>query len=289
MALDDCEPVPAAWRCRTCTGPPPRDKVRAYASSRGYLGGLSPESAWTDEAATSWDAGFRAMELRIGRDPLDEEIDAIEGLVTASPPMTWMADGNGAYTLDESRRLGAALGELGFRWLEEPLPTDDYRRMRRWRVTCRSRWQAARSSNGPRRSRTSGLVRSTSSNPTSRSPAGSAVSSRSRSRPRRRPVRRAARLQRCDSHGCDAARLGRLPVPPDAPKWAEPILEHDVGENPIRTAILTEPLTLDDGWIRSRRTGLGSKSMRSPSAACGMSIDDAGGRRPRPSERRSSP
>ena len=40
-----------------------------------------------------------------------------------------------------------------------------------------------------------------------------------------------------------------LPVPPDAPKWAEPILEHDVGENPIRTAILAEPLTLDDGWM----------------------------------------
>ena len=43
--------------------------------------------------------------------------------------------------------------------------------------------------------------------------------------------------------------LAVLPVPPDAPKWAEPILEHDVGENPIRTAILTEPLTLDDGWM----------------------------------------
>ncbi len=119
-------PGPRRRRSRTCTASVAAAKVRAYASSRGYLGGLSPESAWTDEAATSWDAGFRAMKLRIGRDPLDEEIDAIEGLVTASPPMTWMADGNGAYTMDESRRLGAALAELGFRWLEEPLPTDDY-------------------------------------------------------------------------------------------------------------------------------------------------------------------
>ena len=57
---------------------------------------------------------------------MDEEIEAIERVVTASPPMTWMADGNGAYDLDDSRRLGAALEELGFRWLEEPLPTNDY-------------------------------------------------------------------------------------------------------------------------------------------------------------------
>ena len=228
-----------------------RAKVRAYASSRGYLGGLSPESAWTDEAATSWDAGFRAMKLRIGRDPLDEEIDAIEGLVTASPPMTWMADGNGAYDMDESRRLGAALAELGFRWLEEPLPTDDYLAY----APLASELSIPLAGGEILKSADDtepylGLVRSTSSSPTSRSPAGSAASSRSRQPPTtpagspcRTPAAvRSPWLRRCTCWPSSRSR-------PTRPKWAEPILEHDVGENPIRTAILTEPLTLDDGWM----------------------------------------
>ena len=58
-------------------------------------------------------------------------------------------------------------------------------------------------------------------------------------------------------HACSgaialAATLHILAVQPlaaDAPAWAEPILEHDVGENPIRTDLLTTPLTLDDGWM----------------------------------------
>ena len=38
-----------------------------------------------------------------------------------------MADGNGAYDLAESRRVAEVLEGLGFRWLEETLPPDDYR------------------------------------------------------------------------------------------------------------------------------------------------------------------
>jgi D-galactarolactone cycloisomerase len=126
MALDDlrarCRGIPVS----DLYGERRREQVRAYASSRGYLGGLSPEAAWTDEVATTWEDGFRAMKLRIGRYPLDDEIAAIERVVAAAPLMTWMADGNGAYDLEESRRLAAALEALRFRWLEEPLPTDDY-------------------------------------------------------------------------------------------------------------------------------------------------------------------
>ena len=67
MALDDLRARERGIPVSDLYGDRRRGKVRAYASSRGYLGGLSPESAWTDEAATSWDAGFRAMKLRIGR------------------------------------------------------------------------------------------------------------------------------------------------------------------------------------------------------------------------------
>ena len=184
MALDDLRARLRGIPVSELYGRRLRAKVRAYASSRGYLGGLSPESAWTDEAATSWDAGFRAMKLRIGRDPLDEEIDAIEGLVTASPPMTWMADGNGAYTIGESRRLGAALAELGFRWLEEPLPTDDYLAyapLANELSIPLAGGEILESADDT--SHTCGRGHSISSSPTCRSAAASAASSTSRPRP----------------------------------------------------------------------------------------------------------
>jgi D-galactarolactone cycloisomerase len=251
MALDDLRARLRGIPVSELYGRRLRAKVRAYASSRGYLGGLSPESAWTDEAATSWDAGFRAMKLRIGRDPLDEEIDAIEGLVTASPPMTWMADGNGAYTIGESRRLGAALAELGFRWLEEPLPTDDYLAYAPLAnelsipLAGGEILESADDTEPYLRAGSFDLVQ----------PDVSICGGIGGVLDIATAARDAGRF--AVPHACSGAIalaatlhvLAVLPVPPDAPKWAEPILEHDVGENPIRTAILAEPLTLDDGWM----------------------------------------
>ena len=52
-----------------------------------------------------------------------DEIAATWRLLAVAPAMTWMADANGAYDHDDSLRLGDALNKLGFRWLEEPLPT----------------------------------------------------------------------------------------------------------------------------------------------------------------------
>ena len=43
--------------------------------------------------------------------------------------------------------------------------------------------------------------------------------------------------------------LAVLDVAADAPPWAEPLLEFDVGENPIRTDLLTVPLAPSDGWM----------------------------------------
>ena len=126
MALDDLRGRSRGVPVSSLYGARLRDRVRPYASSRGYVEGRSPLEAWSEEAAITAADGFHAMKLRIGRYDLDDEIAAIEQVAGAHPAMTWMADGNGAYSLDESRRLGAVLDALGFRWLEEPLPTDDY-------------------------------------------------------------------------------------------------------------------------------------------------------------------
>jgi D-galactarolactone cycloisomerase len=251
MALDDLRARRRGVPVSDLYGPRRRDKVRAYASSRGYLGGLSPEAAWTDEALTTWDEGFRAIKLRIGRDPVDDEIAAIERVVAAVPPMTWMADGNGAYDLDDSRRLAAALEALRFRWLEEPLPTSDYAAYAPLAgeltipLAGGEILESATDAEPFLRGGSFDLVQ----------PDVSICGGIGGVLDIAAAANAAGRF--AVPHACSGAIalaatlhiLAVLPLPPDAPAWAEPILEHDVGENPIRTDILTEPLTLDDGWM----------------------------------------
>jgi D-galactarolactone cycloisomerase len=251
MALDDlrarCRGVPVS----DLYGARRRERVRAYASSRGYLGGLSPEAAWTDEVATTWEDGFRAMKLRIGRYPLDDEIAAIERVVASSPAMTWMADGNGAYDLAESRRLAAALEAVRFRWLEEPLPTDDYLAYAPLAseltipLAGGEILESAGDAEPLLRAGSFDLVQPDVS-------ICGGIGGVLEIAAAARDAGRNAVPHACSGAIALAATLhilAVLPLPPDAPAWAEPILEHDVGENPIRTDILQVPLTLDDGWM----------------------------------------
>ena len=251
MALDDLRARRRGVPVSDLYGERVRGAVRAYASSRGYLDGESPQAAWSDEAATAWADGFRAMKLRIGRYPVEDELDAIEQVVAGAPGLTWMADGNGAYDLAQSRRVAATLETLGFRWLEEPLPTDDYRAYAPLadELTIPLAGGEILESAGdaapflqlgsfdlvqPDVSICGGIGGVLDI-------AGSAAEAGRWTVP----------------HACGGAislaatlqALAVLPVATGAPPWAEPILEHDVGENPIRTDILASPLSLDDGWL----------------------------------------
>ena len=78
MALDDLRARRRGVPVSALYGERLRGRVRAYASSRGYVDGQTPEAAWADEAAATWDEGFRAMKLRIGRYPVDDEIAGIQ-------------------------------------------------------------------------------------------------------------------------------------------------------------------------------------------------------------------
>ena len=77
-----CGPRRAACRCPALYGARLRDRVRPYASSRGYVEGTHPARRVErgGRACTAAD-GFRAMKLRIGRYDLDDEIAAIERVV----------------------------------------------------------------------------------------------------------------------------------------------------------------------------------------------------------------
>lgn len=251
MALDDLRARGRGVPVSELFGPRVRDRVEAYASSRGYVEGWTAEESWRDEARVMYEAGFRAIKLRVGRYPLEEEIGAIERVVTEAPTMTWMADGNGAYSIDESRLLAAALEGLGFRWLEEPLPTSDYGAyapLARELSIPLAGGEILESAQAAAAPLTGGSFDIIQPDVSIAGGIGGALE--------------IARLARscgvaCIPHACSgaiatAATLQLLAVLPEgagSPLWAAPILEYDVGENPIRTELAGPPIELRQGCI----------------------------------------
>jgi D-galactarolactone cycloisomerase len=68
------------------------------------------------------EAGYTAMKLRVGRDPIDHEAPLLRALRDKAPEgFEFMADGNAAYSLPDAIRMGRVLQDLGFRWYEEPM------------------------------------------------------------------------------------------------------------------------------------------------------------------------
>jgi D-galactarolactone cycloisomerase len=105
-----------------------RAKVTAYASMPGYFDDKAPEDHWVDEALALQARGFRAMKFRIGRFAPEREMPILARVREAVGPETrLMADANAAYTPGRALRAAAALRDLNFIWLEEPLPQNGYR------------------------------------------------------------------------------------------------------------------------------------------------------------------
>ncbi len=122
IAIDDLRGRQLGVPVHQLHGGAVRDRVRAYGASTGYIEGRDPEETWIEETASHAARGFRATKFRIGRHPVAREVPILERVRTEHPTMTLMADGNGAYTIAQSIEVGRALGALGFRWLEEPMP-----------------------------------------------------------------------------------------------------------------------------------------------------------------------
>ncbi len=251
MALDDLRARQRGVAVSDLYGVRERNRVRAYGSSRGYRAGMSPEAAWREEADALWAAGFRAMKLRIGRDPLADEIAAIERLVASAPPMIWMADGNGAYGFESSLVLGRALERLGFRWLEEPLPTNDYAAYAPLAAALEiplAGGETLETVAAARPLLAGGSFDIVQPDASICGGIGGVLGIAGLAD----AAGRFAVPHACNGAIALAATLQALAVLPhasDAPPWAEPMLEHDVGENPIRSDLLVDPLVVDDGWM----------------------------------------
>lgn len=104
-----------------------RSDVRAYAASGGYTEGVHPSTTWPAELERARSAGFTALKYRIGGYPIADEAAILERIRSDSPAgFDLMTDGNAAYTLPEALEMGKVMGELGFRWYEEPMPQHGY-------------------------------------------------------------------------------------------------------------------------------------------------------------------
>jgi D-galactarolactone cycloisomerase len=250
-ALDDLRGRVAGVPSGTLHGPRLRERVTAYASSTGYVDGVPLAEAWLAEAELLHDAGYRQLKLRIGRGPISEELPAMEQVVAQAPDVTWMADGNGAYGFDDALELGIGLEALGMRWLEEPLPTSDYAAYRPLAHALRIPLAG-------------GEILETTAQAAAALSAGAfdivqpdlAICGGAG------PLLEIATLtagQRvaCIPHACNGAILRAatlqvlsvLPVADGLPAWATPVLEDDVGENPLRTDLVRDAPAVEDGWI----------------------------------------
>ncbi|HEX8967515.1 MAG TPA: mandelate racemase/muconate lactonizing enzyme family protein, partial [Chloroflexota bacterium] len=104
-----------------------RQQVGAYASLPGYLDDRGPQAHWLDEAEQLTERGFRALKFRIGRFPPHVELPALARVrEKVGPEIGLMADANAAHSPAIAVRVGRALRELDFDWLEEPLPQTGY-------------------------------------------------------------------------------------------------------------------------------------------------------------------
>jgi L-alanine-DL-glutamate epimerase-like enolase superfamily enzyme len=98
-----------------------RDRVPVYASSLV----LDDPAAYADEARAVQAAGLRGYKIHPPGRSLGEDI-AIHRAVrdAVGPDFALMSDPVQPYTYDEALRLGRALEQMGYLWLEEPLPDE---------------------------------------------------------------------------------------------------------------------------------------------------------------------
>jgi L-alanine-DL-glutamate epimerase-like enolase superfamily enzyme len=144
-----------------------RRSLPAYAS----FGELRSPQARAEAAVAAYEAGFRAVKLRIDRRDVASGLAVVravrravgEGMdIMVDLNQWWRMPGDISAALDVAavRRLAGELAGLGVLWLEEPLPARDTGGMRalreqtgirvaaRWRAPCPScstRWRLARS------------------------------------------------------------------------------------------------------------------------------------------------
>ena len=195
------------------------------------------------------------MKFRIGKHAPERELPVLAGIRSGvGAGVQMMADGNGAYSVAQAVRVAAGLADLGFTWLEEPVnrfrgsqrypgygdlaapPGSPSRPARGWSAgpTSPGCWPTA----------------STSCSPTSPSAAASARRASSPTWPR---CTGAPCVPHCWGGAVVVAAtlqlLAVIPEPTEIDGSYGGLIEWDTFENPMRTDLLTTPLTVADGRV----------------------------------------
>ncbi len=103
-----------------------RAGVQPYATGFYRLKGQGEAQRLAEEAVMHFEAGFRAMKVKLGYG-VDDDIAVMREVrrVLGERGVTLMVDTNHAYGRAEALRLGHALEEYDLRWYEEPVAPED--------------------------------------------------------------------------------------------------------------------------------------------------------------------
>ena len=103
-----------------------RSRVQVYATGFYRISGQGESGRLGEEAIAHYEAGFRAMKVKLGYG-LRDDIAVMEAVRAAlgSRDVTLMVDTNHAYGVADAIRLGRALEPYDLRWYEEPVVPED--------------------------------------------------------------------------------------------------------------------------------------------------------------------
>lgn len=103
-----------------------RKQVQAYATGFYRISGQGEAARLGEEAIAHYEAGFRAMKVKLGYGVTDD-IEVMRGVRRAlgEREVTLMVDTNHGYGVADAVRLGRVLEEYDLRWYEEPVVPED--------------------------------------------------------------------------------------------------------------------------------------------------------------------
>ncbi|MBU3021098.1 mandelate racemase/muconate lactonizing enzyme family protein [Aestuariibacter sp. A3R04] len=114
-----------------------REQVPCYATGMYFLD-LPEDQLLThlvDEAKGYVDEGFRAMKIKVGKNP-EFDIALIRAMRKAFPQMILAADSNHAYDLCEATKVAQVLDDCDYAWFEEPLSPEHSAQFRQLSDKC---------------------------------------------------------------------------------------------------------------------------------------------------------
>lgn len=103
-----------------------RNAVRVYATGLYFTEGANLEARLAREAEGYVSQGFRSMKMKVGHS-LGQDVRNVRAVRSAiGADIGLMMDANHAYNRSEARALCRAVESLGIGWFEEPLSPEDY-------------------------------------------------------------------------------------------------------------------------------------------------------------------